>query len=104
MKTLPSHGRYEYSAITRRPRFEWPNKSRLAVYFALGVEHYAFGEGITENLVSGMPHPDVLNASWREYGNRVGAWRVLQLPFTDIRDTAQHSFKQRRLRACGRFD
>jgi peptidoglycan/xylan/chitin deacetylase (PgdA/CDA1 family) len=78
MKTLPTHGRYDHSAITHRPRFQWPNQSRLAVYFALGLEHYAFGEGMTENLVSGMPHPDVLNTSWREYGNRVGAWRLLQ--------------------------
>jgi allantoinase len=74
----PTHGRYEHSAIIRRPHFRWPNQARLAVYFALGVEHYAFGEGMTENLVAGMPHPDVLNTSWREYGNRVGAWRVLQ--------------------------
>jgi peptidoglycan/xylan/chitin deacetylase (PgdA/CDA1 family) len=77
-KTLPTHGRYEHSAITHRPHFQWPNQSRLAVYFALGLEHYAFGEGMTENLVSGMPHPDILNTSWREYGNRVGAWRILQ--------------------------
>ena len=77
-RTLPAHGRYAHSAITRRPPFAWPDRSRLAVYFALGVEHYAFGEGMTENLVSGMPHPDVLNTSWREYGNRVGAWRILQ--------------------------
>lgn len=76
--TLPTHGRYAHSAIIHRPHFQWPNQSRLAVYFALGVEHYAFGEGMTENLVSGMPHPDVLNTSWREYGNRVGAWRILQ--------------------------
>ena len=75
---MPAHGRYVHSAITRRPHFQWPNQSRVAVYFALGVEHYAFGEGMTENLVSGMPHPDVLNTSWREYGNRVGAWRILQ--------------------------
>jgi allantoinase len=79
----PTHGRYEHSAITRRPHFQWPNRSRLAVYFALGLEHYAFGEGMTENLVSGMPHPDVLNTSWREYGNRVGAWRLLQY-FSDV--------------------
>ncbi len=25
------------------------------------------------------PQPDVLNYSWREYGNRVGAWRCLEL-------------------------
>jgi allantoinase len=78
MKNQPSHGRYEHSSITHRPQFQWPNGKRLAVYFALGLEHYAFGEGITENLVSGMPHPDVLNTSWREYGNRVGAWRLLR--------------------------
>src|SRR5258708_5177432 len=82
-KPLPAHGRYEHSAITRRPDFQWPNQSRVAVYFALGVEHYAFGEGMTENLVSGMPHRDVLNTSWREYGNRVGAWRILQY-FADL--------------------
>jgi len=76
---LPTHGRYEYSPITRRPRFRWPGGQKLAVYFAFGIEHYAFGGGLTENLVAGMPAPDVLNHSWREYGNRVGAWRVLDL-------------------------
>ena len=76
---LPRHGRYEYSPITRRARFRWPGDRKLAVYFAFGIEHYAFGEGLTENLVAGMPAPDVLNHSWREYGNRVGAWRVLDL-------------------------
>jgi allantoinase len=74
---LPTHDRYDYSAITRRAPFRWPNGSRLAVYFALGLEHYAFGGGMSENLVPGMSAPDVLNTSWREYGNRVGAWRVL---------------------------
>lgn len=83
-KPMPAHGRYDYSAITRRSRYRWPNNARLAVYFALGVEHYAFGEGMTENLVAGMPHPDVLNASWRDYGNRVGAWRILQC-FADLK-------------------
>jgi peptidoglycan/xylan/chitin deacetylase (PgdA/CDA1 family) len=82
-KSLPTHARYDHSSIIHRPWFKWPNGSRLAVYFALGVEHYAFGEGMTENLVSAMPHPDVLNTSWREYGNRVGAWRVLQY-FADV--------------------
>jgi peptidoglycan/xylan/chitin deacetylase (PgdA/CDA1 family) len=76
---LQRHGRYDYSPITRRPRFRWPGERKLAVYFACGLEQYAFGEGLTENLVAGMPPPDVLNHSWREYGNRVGAWRILDL-------------------------
>jgi peptidoglycan/xylan/chitin deacetylase (PgdA/CDA1 family) len=74
---LRAHGRYAHSAITGRTPFRWPNGARVAVYFALGLEEYSFGEGLTENLVAGAQHPDVLNTSWRDYGNRVGAWRVL---------------------------
>jgi peptidoglycan/xylan/chitin deacetylase (PgdA/CDA1 family) len=74
---LATHGRYDFSPITQRRRFRWPQGSGLAVYFALGLEQYHFGEGLTENLVPGVPRPDVLNTSWRDYGNRVGAWRLL---------------------------
>ena len=76
---LRHHGRYGYSAITQRPPFAWPGGKRLAVYVALNLEHYAFGEGLTESLVPSLHAHDVLNHSWREYGNRVGAWRLLQL-------------------------
>ena len=34
---------------------------------------------MAEDLVPGGSHPDVLNTCWREYGNRVGAWRLLDL-------------------------
>lgn len=76
---LPTHGRYSYAPITERPFYRWPNGAGLAVYLALNVEHYAFGEGLAEDLVPGMEQPDVLNSSWREYGTRVGAWRLLDL-------------------------
>ena len=75
---LRAQSRYGYSAMSQRQPFLWPNGARLAVYFALGLEEYSFGEGLTENLVSGNAHPDVLNSSWRDYGNRVGAWRLLE--------------------------
>ena len=78
-RNLASHGRFGYSAIGTRVPFRWPGECKLAVYFALGVEQYALGEGMTENLVGPNPHPDVLNDSWREYGNRVGAFRILDL-------------------------
>jgi peptidoglycan/xylan/chitin deacetylase (PgdA/CDA1 family) len=74
---LRTHARYPYSPIERRAPFRWPNGARLAVYFALGLEQYDFGAGMTEDLVPGMSAPDVLNTSWRDYGNRVGAWRIL---------------------------
>lgn len=74
---LPTHGRYGYSPITRRPDYAWPNGARLAVYVALGVEEYRFGEGLTEDILRGASKPDFVNTSWRDYGNRVGGFRLL---------------------------
>lgn len=79
MKTLRSHGRYPYWPITQAPPFRWPRGDGLAVYVALNLEHYAFGEGMLDELVPLGPQPDVLNFSWLEWGNRVGAWRLLEL-------------------------
>lgn len=74
---IPPERRYDYSAITARPGGSWPGGRRLAVYVALGVESYRFGEGETEDLLPGVAAPDLVNASWRDYGNRVGAFRIL---------------------------
>ncbi len=74
---LSSHGRYDYSAIVERPVYDWPGGRRLAVYIGLNLEHFAFGEGLGAQLAPGGPPPDVLNFAWRDYGNRVGIWRLL---------------------------
>ncbi|MEM8958059.1 MAG: polysaccharide deacetylase family protein [Pseudomonadota bacterium] len=79
MAVLPHHGRYTYSAITDRPDFTWPDGRRLAVYLGMNLECFAFGEGHGAELAPGGPQPDVLNYAWRDYGNRVGAWRMLEL-------------------------
>ncbi len=76
---LAVHDRYAYSPITARAGFAWPEGRRLAVYVALNLEHFAFGEGLGAELAPGGPPPDVLNYAWRDYGNRVGAWRLLEL-------------------------
>lgn len=76
---LRAHGRFGYSAISRRPDHDWPGGKRLAIYLALNLEHFAFGEGLGAELAPGGPQPDVLNFTWREYGNRVGVWRLLDL-------------------------
>lgn len=70
---------YRYSPIEERRPGRWPNGAGLAVYIALNIEEYAYGTGLTEDLVPGMPQPDVLNAAWRDYGARVGAFRLLDL-------------------------
>ncbi|MFK7868708.1 MAG: polysaccharide deacetylase family protein [Roseobacter sp.] len=79
MTPLPHHARYPYSPITSRPDFDWPDGRRLAVYLGMNLECFAFGEGLGAELAPGGPQPDVLNYAWRDYGNRVGAWRMLEL-------------------------
>jgi peptidoglycan/xylan/chitin deacetylase (PgdA/CDA1 family) len=76
---LRFHGRYPYSAITRRTDYAWPKSRRLAVYIGMNLEHFAFGAGLGAAIGPKTPEPDVLNYSWRDYGNRVGAWRCLDL-------------------------
>jgi peptidoglycan/xylan/chitin deacetylase (PgdA/CDA1 family) len=76
---LPDHGRFDYLPITRRPLYRWPGGAGLAVYLGFNLEHFAFGEGLGAGIGPASPQPDVLNFSWREYGNRVGAWRCLEL-------------------------
>lgn len=76
---LPHHGRFAYRPITRRPVYRWPGGASLAVYLGFNIEHFAFGVGLGAGIGPASPQPDVLNYSWREYGNRVGAWRCLEL-------------------------
>jgi peptidoglycan/xylan/chitin deacetylase (PgdA/CDA1 family) len=76
---LPHHGRFDYVPITRRAAYRWPGGAGLAVYLAFNLEHFAFGEGLGAGIGPPGPQPDVLNYAWREYGNRVGAWRCLEL-------------------------
>jgi allantoinase len=79
MSPFRSHGRYRYSPITERPVYDWPGGKRLAVYLALNLEWFAFGEGLGAELAPGGPQPDVLNYAWRDYGNRVGVFRLAEL-------------------------
>ncbi|HEY1969516.1 MAG TPA: polysaccharide deacetylase family protein [Pseudonocardia sp.] len=71
---------YAYSPIIRRPALSLPDGKRLAVWVGLNIEHYSVGvpavslAGFTANLA-----PDPLNQGWRDYGPRVGLWRVVDI-------------------------
>lgn len=77
--TLARHGRYPYQPITQRPDFTWPHGRRLAVYVAINVETFHYGSGLGAKLAPGGPEPDILNYAWRDYGNRVGVFRLIEL-------------------------
>jgi allantoinase len=95
---LPSHGRYTYHPWRDRVPYAWPGGAKLAVYLGLNLEHFAFGEGLGAELAPGGPQPDVLNYAWRDYGNRVGAWRLLemfgevQMPATVLLNSAMYDY------------
>jgi len=76
---LPTHGRYEYSNITTRPSYTWPGGRTLAVYVALNIE--AFGFGIGKGIAIAPPDQAQSHSiySWRDYGNRVGIWRIFDM-------------------------
>jgi len=76
---LKRHNRYDYSPINRRPDFSWPGGRRLAFYIALNVEHFSFGEGLGHTPTALGPPPDQRNYAWRDYGLRVGIWRIFDL-------------------------
>jgi peptidoglycan/xylan/chitin deacetylase (PgdA/CDA1 family) len=76
---LPHHGRYDYSPIVRRPDYAWPNGKRLALYLAINIEHFAFGAGLGHSISNETPPPDARTFAWRDYGNRVGVWRLYEL-------------------------
>ena len=77
--SLARHGRYAHQPITDRPAFTWPGGRRLAVYVAINVETFNFGGGLGAKLAPAGAEPDILNYAWRDYGNRVGIFRMIEL-------------------------
>ncbi len=70
---------YDYSPIVSRPRLTWPNGARVAFYVGLNIEHYQVDKPST-SIFGGtaMLQPDPLNYGWRDYGVRVGIWRMIE--------------------------
>jgi allantoinase len=74
------HDRYPYSAIVDRPPLRWPNGARVAVWVIPNIEHFLFDRPSTSvTAVTTSLVPDVLNYSWRDYGVRVGIWRMMDV-------------------------
>jgi peptidoglycan/xylan/chitin deacetylase (PgdA/CDA1 family) len=71
---------YRYWPIVDRPPLVWPDGRRLAFYVALNIEHFEPGRPSTSLFppTSSLP-VDPLNHGWRDYGTRVGIWRMIDL-------------------------
>ena len=103
---LKTHDRYDYVPLRGRADYTWPTGRRLAVYFALNLEHFSYGEGLGAELAPGGPQPDILNFAWRDYGNRVGAWYMLDafdalsLPLAALVNSAMYDYAPELVAAC----
>lgn len=75
-----AHDRFPYSAIIDRKPLRWPKGARIAVWVVPNIEHFLFDRPSTSISASttGLV-PDVLNYSWRDYGVRVGIWRLMDV-------------------------
>jgi allantoinase len=74
------HPLFDYTPIVDRPQLELPNGARVAIYFAVNVEHYTFGQpALSLAQFTAQLVPDPLNYGWRDYGPRVGVFRVMDI-------------------------
>lgn len=72
--------RVPYSPIVTRPHFDWPGKARVALWVVPNVEHYEYLPELgARDPWPRSPHPDVLGYGLRDYGNRVGLWRMFEV-------------------------
>ncbi|MFE7115698.1 hypothetical protein ACFU99_09780 [Streptomyces sp. NPDC057654] len=69
---------YDYSPIIEREPIHWPDGARVAFYVGLNVEHYRIDRPATSAFADTVGLvPDPLNYGWRDYGPRVGVWRLI---------------------------
>jgi peptidoglycan/xylan/chitin deacetylase (PgdA/CDA1 family) len=80
---------YDYVPLPQRKPLKWPNGARVALMLTFNLEtwdlvkdtdkpYYAGGPAILPDILPGNV-PDFPNYSWREYGQRVGIWRLFEL-------------------------
>jgi allantoinase len=81
--------RYPFVPLPQRGRLHWPDDKRLALIVTVNLEYwdllkgtaapyYAGGPAILPDMLPGNI-PDFPNFSWREYGQRVGVWRLFDI-------------------------
>ncbi len=79
MKPAP-YGPFPYSPINRRPRLTWPNGARVALWVIPNIEFFALTEKVPAGSCgTGIEPPDVPAFATRDYGNRVGIFRMMEV-------------------------
>ena len=88
------YGPFPYVPINQRPKLEWPGGARLAVWIVPNIEFFPLSIGIPGSPYdSRVPAAPTVRAwAQRDYGNRVGIWRIMEV------------LQKRGIRACANLN
>ena len=80
---------YDFVPLPQRQPLRWPNGARLALMVTFNLEQWDLVKDTDSPYYAGgppaLPNPlpgrvaDFHNYSWREYGQRVGIWRMMRV-------------------------
>lgn len=74
------YGPFPYVPIHRRPKLTWPNGARVAVWIVPNIEFFPLTRGLAGHPFEAKGKaPTVRPWAQRDYGNRVGIWRIMDL-------------------------
>jgi allantoinase len=77
------YGPFEFSAIAKRPPLKWPNGAKLALWVVPNLEVFHLDTNMpgdaNERPSDRDGTPMVRQWSQRDYGNRVGVWRIMEI-------------------------
>lgn len=74
-----AYGPFPYSPIVSRPKLKLPGNARVALWVIPNIEFFALDEQIPVSAGGGGKVPDVPGWSIRDYGNRVGIFRMMDV-------------------------
>jgi peptidoglycan/xylan/chitin deacetylase (PgdA/CDA1 family) len=75
-----AYGPFPYSPINQRPRLEWPQAAHVALWVIPNIEFFSLMEKVPAGSGGpGTPVPDIMSWSARDYGNRVGVFRLMEV-------------------------
>src|SRR5690348_6804403 len=77
------YGPFKFSLINRRPRLTWPGQARVALWVIMNIEFFPLDRAMpgdsNERPKGNEGTPQVRHWSQRDYGNRVGIVRLMDL-------------------------
>jgi peptidoglycan/xylan/chitin deacetylase (PgdA/CDA1 family) len=75
------HDRYDWSILPKRKPVEWPRKARIALWITVALEWFPLDQqGKPFKPLGSLQtaYPDLRHYTLRDYGNRVGVFRVMK--------------------------